>query len=72
LRENVTIDASDAGVILDGSGTPPGTSGLRIGTDGNTVMGLQIVHFPKDGISLFVGTGNRIGGSRNRGKRPAG
>jgi len=69
---NVTIDASNAGVILDGSGSPPSNRGLVIGTDGNIIMGLQIVRFPDDGIVLFSGEGNRIGGSRNRGNSPLG
>ena len=71
----VTIDASNAGVILDGSSTPPSTiglGGLDIHSDGNIIMGLQIVHFPGHGITLFGGAGNLIGGSRNRGNGPLG
>ena len=64
---NVTIDASNAGVILDGSGTPSSTRGLGIGSDANIIVGLQIVRFPSDGVTLFRGKGNLIGGSRNRG-----
>jgi uncharacterized protein (TIGR03437 family) len=63
---NLTIDASNAGVILDGSGTVS-ASGLLINSDGNIVMGLQIVHFSGSGIGMISGSNNRIGGSRNRG-----
>jgi hypothetical protein len=43
-----TIDASDAGVILDGSQLPKDTriSGLEIVSDGNTVRGLHIKDHP--------------------------
>jgi parallel beta-helix repeat protein len=75
LQGNVTIDASNAGVVLDGSGMPPSTRGLAIGSSGNIIMGLQIVRFPSDGIILFgpgIKEGNLIGGSRNRGHGPLG
>jgi hypothetical protein len=45
-RGNLTIDASNAGVILDGSAITDGENGLTISSDGNTVRGLQIVNFP--------------------------
>jgi hypothetical protein len=32
---NVTIDASNTGGIVDGSGTPPGDDGLFIASHGN-------------------------------------
>lgn len=62
----VTIDASDAGVIVDGSQLSPDSfaAGLAIYSDGNVVMGLQIVDFPGQGIQISDGAqGNRIGGS---------
>jgi hypothetical protein len=68
----VTIDASNAGVILDGSATPAGTPGLKIDSDGNIIQGLQIVNFPGDGIFLRVGKYNRVGGSRLIGAGPLG
>ena len=64
----ITIDASQAGVILDGSGTAPDTGGLVIASDGNIVSGLQILYFPGDGISIRDGAKqNRIGGDRFQG-----
>jgi hypothetical protein len=62
---NLTIDASDAGVILDGSSIDyPETSGLRILSDGNLILGLQIINFPADGIAMLDGASeNTIGGS---------
>ncbi len=67
---NVTIDASNAGVILDGS-SAGGMSGLNITSDGNSIKGLQIVHFVNAGIGI-QGNGNLIGGSRSRGNGPLG
>ncbi len=60
---NVTIDASDAGVILDGSlVSGEWDPGIGINSDNNTVRGLQIVKFPR-GIDL-IGNNNHIGGNR--------
>ncbi|MBK9233460.1 MAG: hypothetical protein IPO15_22100 [Anaerolineae bacterium] len=61
---NLTIDASNAGVILDGSLAPAGTHGLRIVSAGNIIKGLQIVHFPGSGIYLYANARNNlIGGN---------
>jgi parallel beta-helix repeat protein len=68
----VTVDASNAGVILDGSVTPAGTPGLKIDSDGNIIRGLQILRFPGSGIWLQVGEYNVIGGSREIGNGPLG
>lgn len=68
----LTIDASNAGVILDGSNTPPGTYGLGILSDGNTIMGLQILHFPMSAVSIGTASDNRIGGNRTQGSGPMG
>jgi hypothetical protein len=68
---NVTIDGSDAGVILDGSGLTEPASGLFIPSDGNTVRGLQIVRFSGDGVSI-TGSHNVIGGDRSLGRGPVG
>jgi len=62
---NITIDASQAGVVLDGSqlGDAEG-SGLRILSDGNVILGLQIFKFPTDGIAILDGASqNTIGGA---------
>jgi hypothetical protein len=70
----VTIDASDAGVILDGSEAGgEWTPGLRIASEGNTVRGLQIIHFSGAGIVLENdATQNTIGGDREIGAGPLG
>jgi len=70
-RDRVTIDASNAGVILDGSAAPPGTMGLLITSSGNKIRGLQILNFSHTG--MFVsGSDNLIGGERSRGSGPSG
>jgi parallel beta-helix repeat protein len=68
----LTVDASNASVVLDGSSiTEAGASGLSIDADGVTVRGLQIVGFPGNGIELR-GQGNRVGGDRGTGAGPLG
>ncbi|MFZ3080923.1 MAG: NosD domain-containing protein [Bellilinea sp.] len=68
---SVTIDASNAGVILDGSLVLGAWDpGIGIITDNNTVRGLQIVNFPM-GIDL-IGSNNHIGGNRLVGSGPTG
>jgi len=57
---HITIDASNAGVILDGSGTPAGTNGLTIVSDDNSIKGLQVVHFPGNGIRIQYSAQNNI------------
>ncbi|MFC2106030.1 hypothetical protein ACFLS0_04700 [Candidatus Bipolaricaulota bacterium] len=71
---NLTIDASDAGVILDGQGsTEPNTWGLEIISDGNVVRGLQIINFTGFGIQIVGGAQhNVIGGDRDIGAGPTG
>lgn len=60
----ITIDASSAGVILDGTQLKGGANGLRIHSNGNSIRGLQILHFSADGIYISDGaSGNTIGGS---------
>jgi hypothetical protein len=70
---HVTIDASNAGVILDGNRTPPGTDGLLISSSYNTIKGLQITRFPQNGINFWsTATNNQIGGDRTMGNGPSG
>ncbi|MBI2874344.1 MAG: right-handed parallel beta-helix repeat-containing protein [Firmicutes bacterium] len=71
-RGGVTIDAGDAGVVLDGAAAPADTHGLVISSDRNTVKGLQIVNFPGVGIGIGGGSYNVIGGDRSRGRGPSG
>jgi hypothetical protein len=65
ITNNLTINASNAGVILDGSGTPGGTYGLIIdGASGVVIKGLQVVNFPVGGIWINNGASqNTIGGT---------
>lgn len=71
-RDNLTIDASNAGVVLDGSGMSLANSkGLEIRSAGNTIRGMQITGF-NVGISLEGKGGNTIGGDRSIGSGPIG
>jgi hypothetical protein len=73
FQENITIDASDAGVVLDGADAPAGTHGLLLfQSHRNTIRGLQITSFRGDGIRLDASQENLIGGDRGRGAAPAG
>ena len=72
LAGGLTIDASDAGVVLDGSGAPPGADGLLIRSNGNAIRGLQITGFSGNGINIGGASDNVIGGDRSRGAGPAG
>jgi len=65
ITDNVIIDASNAGVILDGNSTPGGTDGLVVDSASNVVIkGLQILYFPQNGVTLRNGaTHNTIGGT---------
>lgn len=65
---NLTIDATNAAVILDGSGTPQDACGIRIMSDYNTAKGLEIFNFPEDGIIAGSGRYNTIGGERSQGE----
>ncbi|MEN6418762.1 MAG: hypothetical protein ABFC73_07550, partial [Clostridiaceae bacterium] len=66
----LTLDASNAGVILDGGLLSEG-NGLTIRASHSTVMGLQIVNFPGNGIQSD-GNWNQFGGSRAIGAGPMG
>jgi len=68
----LTIDASDAGVIISGSNIPGDwNNGLQVYSGYNTVMGLQIVNFAGSGI-VVAGVRNTIGGDRRAGLGPVG
>lgn len=74
-QSNLTVDGSNAGVILDGSSIPTETEalGLEINSNGNTVLGLQIVNFPGPGIGLYPSSqNNTVGGDRAVGTAPLG
>jgi parallel beta-helix repeat protein len=72
---NLTIDGSQAGVILDGRQIQNecGGSGLNIASDNNIIRGLQFLHFSNSGIWLDPGAeNNTIGGDRTIGSGPMG
>jgi parallel beta-helix repeat protein len=71
----LTIDASNAGVILDGweLTRPSSIGGLIVQSNGNTIRGLTIQNFTANGIFIGSGTsGNSIGGDRKVGAGPNG
>jgi hypothetical protein len=71
----VTIDASDAGVILGGSQLPreEGINGLTVVSNGNVIRGLQILHFPENGLTIQGSAQyNTIGGDWAVGAGPTG
>jgi parallel beta-helix repeat protein len=58
---NLTINASNAGVIVDGGLAQD--NGFHITSDGNTIKGLQILHFLHNGVVIDSGASdNQIGG----------
>jgi len=64
---SITVDASDAGVIIDGS-TLQNCYGFSIQSDSNVIKGLKIQNFPHAGIHLDESASyNIIGGNRNYG-----
>jgi len=71
---HVTIDGSNAGVILDGRNLSGRTAlGLQLYSDGNTIRGLQIVNFAECGVVVGgPAQYNTIGGDRNIGTGPIG
>jgi hypothetical protein len=71
MRDYITIDASNAGVVLDGSRIEGEGDGIVVQGSHCTVMGLQIINFPFAGINLS-GAYAQIGGSRNTGDGPTG
>lgn len=72
VQGNIIVDASSAGVILDGQGLAWG-NGLRLASDGNVIKGLKIIRFPEDGIHLVAGSShNQIGGDWQLGDGPRG
>ena len=73
IQGNLTIDASGAGVILNGSGTLADTVGLVVDSENNTIKGLQVLNFPGWGIMLTANANyNTIGGDRTIGTAPSG
>ncbi len=73
-QTGVTLDASNAGVILDGTqAAGDWTAGLDVNGNSNTIMGFQISGFTGAGIMIEESaSGNTIGGSRAIGTGPYG
>lgn len=73
-KGQTTLDASEAGVILDGSQVGGDWApGIDIASSGNIVRGLQITGFNGPGILVRSNAEkNIIGGERNIGKGPYG
>ena len=71
-KGNILIDASQSGVILDGSMLTDG-NGLVLTSERNVIRGLQIINFPLNGILLSEDAyENVIGGDRSIGSGPTG
>ena len=67
---NITLDGSNAGVILNGSQQD---GSLTLASDGNVIRGLQILNFPYAGVCIGSGAKyNVVGGDRARGDGPTG
>lgn len=61
---SLTIDATGAGVILDGSRVSgPFKSAIELQSDHNIIRGLQAVHFPGPGLGISDGGGNLLEGN---------
>ncbi len=61
---SLTIDASDAGMILDGSKVGgEWTPGIGINSSNNVIKSLHIVYFPGPGIGIGNGQNNLIEGN---------
>lgn len=73
-QDGLNIEASSAGVILDGDNVPGDfASALEIFSNGNVIRGLQIINFSGGGIILSGGaSSNLIGGDRSIGSGPIG
>jgi len=74
-KNNITIDASNTGVVLDGSQiTGEWIAGLQlVSTYGNKIMGLKIINFPGPAITISGSASeNVIGGDRGVGDGPFG
>jgi hypothetical protein len=71
LRPNVTVDASNAGVVLDGSSMSGGWQ--IVSSDACVIRGLQFSNFSGAGIAISgYSKYNVIGGDRSLGAHPLG
>ncbi|HEU5163055.1 MAG TPA: NosD domain-containing protein, partial [Thermoanaerobaculia bacterium] len=74
VPSGVSIDASNAGVVLDGAAIgSDNANGIRLCNSSNvTVKGLQIVNFTGSGFAIDGGSDDTIGGDPARGAGPVG
>ncbi len=69
----ITIDGSNAGVVLDGQYVSEYADGLRITSDSNVIRGLTVLNFPSNGFVISSGAKyNTIGGDFTTGSAPRG
>ena len=69
----ITVDGSNAGVVLDGQYIAEYADGFRITSNGNMIKGLTIINFPGNGITISDGAShNVIGGDFTVGSAPHG
>lgn len=68
IIDNIIIDASTAGVILDGSNLYDGESGFKIHSSNNVILGFQIMAFPDFGILIEGGVKNNTIGGPGKGE----
>jgi len=72
-QSQITIDGSNAGVVLDGQHISEYADGLRITSNGIVIKGLAIINFAGNGITLSDGARyNVIGGDFTVGNAPHG
>ncbi|MDH5729887.1 MAG: hypothetical protein OEZ58_12905, partial [Gammaproteobacteria bacterium] len=65
---DVNLDASNAGVILDGASS---YNCIQIASNNNIVRGLRIQNCVAQGVLISSGTGNTIGGDNSSGTGPS-
>lgn len=68
----LTVDASNAGVVIDGGLLSGPNHGLLLLSDANVVRGLMVVGFSLNAIELIDSRDNVIGGDRGVGAGPLG
>ena len=68
----ITIDGSDAGVVLDGSALGTNEPALVVTSSNNVLMGLEFADCPAAAIVLHDASRNTIGGDRAVGAGPSG
>ena len=72
-KNSITVDASNSGVIIDGTSAGAGVNGFVIEADGNTIRGFTIQNFSSSGIFIDANANNNvIGGDRTIGTGPNG